>query len=385
MRICLYTETALPIVGGQELAIDSLARQFLAAGHIPTVLTLHPRRLDPAADKSLPYEVVRHRRYFSTRFFLRWYCSALDSLYRRQPFQILHCHNIYPAGYVAALWAAQRGIPLVLTSHACDIAPESHLLRKPHVPQRIRSVLQQAAGIVAISDFVAERFRILGAPIERIQLLPNGVDLASFLRTVPRPAALPTAIQPFRYFLFLGRLVPRKGADLLLEALRAISASLPSDSKLVIAGAGEQEPALRRRVVELGLEGRVHFPGIIAGEMKTYLLQHALSVVVPSRISEGSSLAVLESFAAGRPVIGTAIPGLKSAIEHEQTGLLVAEDSVPELAAALLHIATDPASANRWGAQAQKAVQSHDWATIAGQHLDLYSNLISQPARRQAA
>ena len=66
MRICFYTETALPKLGGQELVVDALARQFLALGHDITVLTQQPRWRYRPDDASLPYPVVRHPRFFST-------------------------------------------------------------------------------------------------------------------------------------------------------------------------------------------------------------------------------------------------------------------------------------------------------------------------------
>ncbi|MEO8495488.1 MAG: glycosyltransferase family 4 protein, partial [Planctomycetota bacterium] len=158
MRVCLYTETALPVVGGQEVAIDALARQFQELGHDVVVLTLRPRRRQVADDSLLPYPVVRHRRYLSTRHLLGIYGASLSSVYRQYPFDVLHCHNVYPAGYVAARWAATRRVPLVITSHACDIAPDSHLLKKPRVPARVAHVLKQASALVAISDMVEAQY-----------------------------------------------------------------------------------------------------------------------------------------------------------------------------------------------------------------------------------
>ncbi|HEX4147352.1 MAG TPA: hypothetical protein VHY20_00130 [Pirellulales bacterium] len=66
MRVCLYTETALPKIGGQELAVDALPREYTAAGHEVAVLVQHPRHPLKTADHRLPYRVARHPRFVAT-------------------------------------------------------------------------------------------------------------------------------------------------------------------------------------------------------------------------------------------------------------------------------------------------------------------------------
>ena len=73
VRVCFYTESALPLMGGQELVIDALARQFIELGNQVVVLAPHPGRARPLPDPDLPYDVVRHPRFISTRRCLGWY------------------------------------------------------------------------------------------------------------------------------------------------------------------------------------------------------------------------------------------------------------------------------------------------------------------------
>ena len=373
MRICLYTETALPVIGGQELAVDALARRFLSRGHEVVVLTLRPRQSQPGDDAGLPYPVVRHRRYRSTRHFLGFYTQSIHRVYRRFPFDVLHCHNVYPAGYVAWRWAASRHVPLVITSHACDIAEESLLLKKPQIPPRIALVLQQAAAVIAISESVVPQLTRLSTGKCRMVRIPNGVDVDDYREPVARPSELSPAIRPRGYFLFLGRLVPRKGVDLLLDAFSRIAAT--TDADLVIAGTGAEEAGLRARVAASGLGERVHFVGVVQSGVKTYLLQNALCAVIPSRTYEGSSLVVLESYAAGLPVIATRIPGLMEVVEHDRTGLLVPPESSPDLAQAMAALAADRVLAPQLGDTARRIVQASDWSNIADRHLELYAEV----------
>ncbi len=137
MRICMYTETALPKMGGQEMVVDALARQYLQLGHDVVVLAPYPRRPVRARDETLPYPVVRHPRFVSTRHLVTWYRWFLTRLHKKHRTEILHCHNIYIPGYLAALTRQQRGIPTVITSHGGDVQAENVRLVKPLLRKRI--------------------------------------------------------------------------------------------------------------------------------------------------------------------------------------------------------------------------------------------------------
>src|SRR5208283_2330779 len=117
MRICLYTNTALPKVGGQEIVIDALARQFLALGHEPVVLAPRRRSQGPFDAASVPYPVAWHPRFISTSRFVSWYGHWMAKQHRIRRFDVIHCHGTYPAGYVGACCNAVRHLPLIITSH----------------------------------------------------------------------------------------------------------------------------------------------------------------------------------------------------------------------------------------------------------------------------
>ncbi|MEO8499237.1 MAG: glycosyltransferase family 4 protein, partial [Planctomycetota bacterium] len=213
--------------------------------------------------------------------------------------------------------------------------------------------------------------------------IANGADIERLRTPVERPAGLPVEIRERNYFLFLGRLVERKGVDLLIEALQGSSSA--SEAHLVIAGSGEQQQRLKSLVANRGLTNRVHFLGDVSGDLKCFLLQNSICTVMPSRIAEGASLVLLESFAAGRPVIGTAISGLLEAIRHGETGWLVPEESSVALAAALSVAIEDRKLIEQMGQTARHAALRYDWRSIAEQHLALYERLLPNPARRIAA
>jgi glycosyltransferase involved in cell wall biosynthesis len=370
MRICLYTDTALPKLGGQEMVVDALARQFQDLGHEVLVLAPHPRLPMRANDRSLPYPVARHPRFYSTRRLVDWYRWWLLRAARRFRFDVLHCHGVYPPGYLAALTKARLQVPVLITSHGGDVRPGGVRQSKAAVkPRQIRAI-QSAEALVSISRFTEQGFLFWGARQEQIVSIPNGVDLAPFARSVPRPADLDATIAPKQYALFLGRLAQRKGVDVLLQALASVAREGKID--LVIAGDGDVRAQLEQQTRVLNLENRVRFVGAVSGETKTWLLQNARCTVMPSRVWEAFPLVVLESYACGTPMLATQIPGLEDLVEPGRTGWLVPPESPQALAAALREALQDPTACAAMGRAGHDFAQGYSWRNIAQRHIELY-------------
>jgi glycosyltransferase involved in cell wall biosynthesis len=375
MRICLYTNTALPKLGGQEVVVDALARQFRALGHEPLVLAPWRRSQGPFDAASVPYPVVWHPRFLSTRRFVSWYGHWMAKLQHARGFDVVHCHGTYPAGYVGACCQAVRHLPLVITSHGDDLAPLGLYDRKPKLRERYRMALEQADAAVAISKYTAEMFRE-ACPRLRIVEIPNGVEVRQFAAAAPRPADLDPAIQPGQYLLFLGRLDARKGVDVLLDALALAGDQCRLD--LVVAGKGPESAALASHARRLGLAPRVHFVGQADRDRKIWLLQNGLCTILPSRIWEAFAIVVLESYAAGRPVIATDMPGLRERVQPGRTGLLVPQEDPQRLAGAIVHMTSQRQQTDAWGCEARRFARQFDWSDIALRHLELFEELAAQ-------
>lgn len=373
MRICLYTCTALPKLGGQEAVVDALARHFLKLGHEPVVLAPRPRSWAGPADARLPYPVCRHPRFVSTRHFVSWYRRFLLSAHAKYRFDIVHCHDVYPSGYVTALCKTKLGIPLVITSHGGDVREGNVRITKPGVRQRHVMAVRAADALVSIGRFTEEGFRRLYPEAPRVVTIPNGIDLEPFESRAARPANLDPAIQENRYALFLGRLSRRKGVDVLLRSMALVP---PREwVQLVIAGSGEEQPALESLAKNLGVADRVRFIGRVEGQEKVYLLQSALFTVMPSRTWEAFPLVVLESYAAGKPMVGTAIAGIVDLVEEGKTGMLVPEEDPAGLARAMPELFENPDRAHALGELAATIARQYSWDSIAARHIELYEEL----------
>jgi glycosyltransferase involved in cell wall biosynthesis len=381
MRICLYTGSALPKLGGQEAVVDALARRFLAMGHEPVVLAPRPRRPHvTSGDARLPYPVVRHPRFFSTRRFVSGYGYFLRRAHVKYGFDIIHCHDVYPTGYIGALCKKQLAVPLVITSHGGDVRANSVRMQKPGIPQRSAAALRAANAVISIGPFTEREYQRLLPGIDNIVTIPNGVELEDYRVAVERPSGLEASIVAADYLLFLGRLVKRKGIDVLLNAV----AQLPAQQRpmSVIAGEGDERQSLEGLAARLGIPAHVRFVGPVTGQTKFWLIQNARFVVMPSRDEESFGLVVLEAYAAGRPLIGSTVSGIRDLVRGGQTGLLVPPDDPPALAGAIRRLMQDSELVRSMGENAKRVSADYSWEAIARRHIELYrqSKSAAQPA-----
>ena len=371
MRICLYTGSALPKLGGQEAVVDALARHLQRLGHEPTVLAPRPRLPLRPRDAEVPYPVLRHPRFYSTHHLVGWYRAFLLRAHRHRRFDVIHCHDAYPTGYVAALCKPATGVPLVITSHGGDVRAGNARLSKPGLRPRFLRAVAAADALVCIGRFTREAFLALGATDRQLIDIPNGVD-PDPTADAARPAHLDPAIVPGRYLLFLGRLAHRKGIDTLLKALSLLPPA--GGVELVIAGSGDLRAAIEQDVRERQLGERVQLVGRVAGAEKAYLLRNAMAVVMPSRGWEAFPLVVLEAYAAGRPVVASAVAGLEDLVTPE-TGLLVPPDSPTDWAAAMGSVRSEDGWRTGAGTAARAAAAGYEWDAIARRHVELYAGL----------
>jgi glycosyltransferase involved in cell wall biosynthesis len=231
--------------------------------------------------------------------------------------QIVHGHVTRPAG-VACRWVArQLGIPYLLTEHTNPFSAlfETHLLNRGAT----RWALRGAGVVTAVSRSQAADIEMLVPGVHPI-VVPNTVDVSRFAprrQSVQAPARL----------LFIGRLVPLKACDVLLEALRFPALDVMQWT-LTVVGSGPEEPGLHRRAA--GLRGRVTFLGYQPPAHVPEILSDADILILPS-IKESFGVVAIEALAAGVPVVATRCGGPEDIITDD-VGRLVAAGSAEALA-----------------------------------------------------
>lgn len=237
-------------------------------------------------------------------------------------------------------------------------------------------IVRAASCCLAVTELERQQFHEYGVADARIVLFPNGVHPDSAMVAAPQVFRTRHSLNDKQIVLFLGRLSPIKGPDLLLEAFARLS-GLQDTTRLVFAGPdAELGEELRRRAERAGLSGHVLFTGFLAGQDKQDALAAADLLVVPSR-QEAMSLVALEAGLCGTPVLLTDQCGFDE-VQSMGGGLVVAVD-VQALANGMQEMLKNPESLPAKGERLRELVLSrYTWDGLTRRALELYGNLIRE-------
>ena len=312
MRICLFTPTFYPHVGGAELDADLIARGLTERGHTVTLLTEKLSAGPPPAN--LPYPVRFYRRLPKQNWLPGAPALALHRLHKRERFDAVLAFYSYPCGYAAVRWGRRefrRGRlrpGIVLSPRGGDLYPNFHGLRKTRVPATIAAGYRAADRIVSISSWISGRLAEVCAPQEPppTTVVFNGLDLSAWDAEAREAAAIDPVIDgPFT--LQLARVAPVKRQDLAVDAMERLAPAYRGRGWVhLIVGDGELLGPLRERVAERSLGDVVRLPGTIEGRAKSWLFHHARFFVSTSR-EEGLGNVTLEAMASGLPMLASDI------------------------------------------------------------------------------
>jgi len=214
-----------------------------------------------------------------------------------------------------------------------------------------------ADGVATNSKYTASLLPF--RPKGRLTVVYPGVD-----SDIPRRLAHAGRDRRPLKILFVGRLVPRKGADLLITAFHSVRAKLPG-LRLEIVGDGPEAAGLRALSERLGLDEAVTFYGTLHGPELWRRYAEASLFVMPSRESpldtEGFGTVFLEAGIFGVPSIGTRVGGIPEAIIEGKTGKLVDSENVEQLSGAIQSLLDDPHELERLGKNAQRRASEFSW------------------------
>jgi glycosyltransferase involved in cell wall biosynthesis len=390
--------------GGAEVVFLEQNRLFENAGwQVVPFAMRHPQNLPTPWAEYFPDEIEFGRNYgLGTRLlhaqrviFSLQSRRRLRALLNRVRPRIAHAHNIYHHLSPSILPTLRKaGIPVVMTVHDLKLACPAYTMMAANKPcercrgGRIHNVVVHRCikGSLALSSLImAETFvhrllRLYDANVSRFVVpsrfvldklvqwgwardrfvhIPNFVDVERF--QADRPIG--------KRFVYCGRLQSLKGVETLVRA-----AALARQPVTVVGGGPEET---RLRTLSADLRADVEFLGHLPKEALIGVVQSSRAIVVPSEVNENAPLAVLEGYAAGRPVIGARIGGVPELVREDETGLLFPSGEVEALAAALDRFAALPdARLAEMGAAGRRWVEQDFTATrYRNRLLQLYGSL----------
>jgi len=350
-RILVTTSTFPRWPGDTEPGfVYELCRSLSEQGIDVDVLAPHA---DGARDFELMHDIRVYRyRYFSSRlqslaysggilanlknnplnliqvpFFLVSQLFALYRLLGSGNYGLVHAHWVIPQAMVCALANLLRPnnpVAIVCTSHGGDL----YGLNNPFFRQIKKWTIRHCEYFCVVSSAMQRKAMELGAPADKVRVMPMGVDLEHRFTPVADIGRKDNRI------IYVGRLVEKKGVSYLLEAMIGVIKEFP-DVELIIVGDGPYRPALEQQTISTGLAGYVKFRGKVMNEQLPALYSSASIAVVPSIIAasgdqEGLGLVIIEALGCECAVIASSLEPIKDVLD-EHTGCLVRPGSAVDI------------------------------------------------------
>ena len=393
MKIAMISEHASPLAalggvdaGGQNVHVAALSEALAKRGHHVTVYT---RRDSPELPAKVQvgrgFDVVHvdagpacHVPKDELLPYMEQLAEGVAADWSQRPPEVVHGH-FWMSG-IAALAAARRPeagyrVPVIQTFHALGTVKRRHQGSEDTSPTERRwlepGVGRSADRIIATCSDEVFELKAMGIDTGKVSIAPCGVDLGFF------SADGPAADRKRRHrILSVGRLVPRKGVDLVIQALPHLLAAGFDDVELLIVGGGgdsrvlHADPEVRRLLdlaAELGVSDHVTLQGQVSrGEMPGIF--RSADAVVCAPWYEPFGIVPLEAMACGVPVVAAAVGGLRDTVLDHTTGLHVPPRDPEAIASALaMLLGNPPLRAELGRAGQQRARSRYSWDRVAAE------------------
>jgi len=399
MRILNVTQSYYPFQnrGGPAFKVRSISRALVEKGHAVTVLTADLRFAPGEIASAAAVRAAEGWRsnldgveaiYLDTRFHYRSLTvnPGVVTFCRRRlrDFDLVHIYGLYDLlGPTVARSCRRLGIPYFVEPLGMTRAIDRGFRLKKIWNRLVSDYLVQASRIIATSEQEMTELLADGFPVDRVMLRYNGIDLEEFRDLPPRGGFRAKAgiRDDERLIVFLGRLIPRKGADLLIEALPQLGCD---NTKLVIAGpegASGYSTVLRMKARKMGIERRVLLFGPLYGNDKKSALVDADIFALPSRY-ENFGNAAAEAIACGTPAIVSDRCGIAPLINH-RAGLVTSYSS-SALAQTLQTLFADDTQYQRLRAGCPGVVNEISWDRLVQGIQDSYEHARNDFLRRSS-
>lgn len=367
-RILIFSLAYYPrLVGGAEVAVKEITDRIDPGDVIFDMVTINSGGV-PAFEKignANVYRVGSKVGPWSKLLFPFTAYLKAKRLHRQNRYDATWSIMANRAGFAALFfkWANPR-VPFVLTLQEGDPL-EYAKQRAGIVAPLLKYIFRKADRITAISTFLADWAKDMGAKCP-IEVVPNGIDYEKLSQPIDSNKRVNIRGElGFNgddvVLVTASRLVKKNAVDVIVDSL----AQLDSNYKLLILGAGEEQENLESRISDLKLGSRVVFKGYVSHDELPAYLKSSEIFIRPSR-SEGLGNSFLEAMAAGIPVIGTFVGGIKDFLKDGETGLVCEVDNPHSIAQKVTKLSRDKESREFIVKNAREMVkEKYQWPDIS--------------------
>lgn len=396
MKILMLTWEYPPrIVGGIARVVHDLSHKLVKDGHEVTVVTYKDgNALDYEDDKGV--KVYRVNNYMiSPNNFIDWImqlnfnmvAKASQIINEQGKFDCIHAHD-WLVAYAAKTLKNSYEIPIVATIHATESGRNSgiHDETQRYINDTEWLLTYEATEVIVNSNYMkCELQRLFGLPFEKINVVPNGINLNNFSGVEKDyDFRRQYAMDNEKIILYVGRLVYEKGIQNLISAMPKILQGY-HDTKLVIAGKGGMFDELKAQSDSMGLGNKVYFTGYLNSKQVQKMYKCADIAVFPSTY-EPFGIVALEAMLAGIPTVVSDVGGLNEIVEHEVDGMKSYAGNPNSIADSVLTLLYDHQLCDNISKNAKNKVKEQfNWNKIAQDTHFIYEKAICQTmAEKQA-
>ena len=375
MRLLLINNEFPPIGGGGSTVTKYAIRYLVKAGHEVTLITSRYRGLkkEEVVEGARVIRIPAIRRYkdfcsqwelviFGLSAFVYAFFYTL-----RNKVDFVQAYFAVPAGWVAWLLKKTRGIPYAVYFGGSDIPganPSRYKRIYPFITPLLKTIWRGAEFRTVCSEELA-RLGNKADPTSEFIVVPNGVETDRF-KPIERVANAKVKI------LFIGRLIPRKGFQRVVQALPKIKELTSKPFEIEVVGTGESQTELDRMAEKLGVSELIHYVGTVPYEKLEKSYQYA-DIFVLTSLSEGMPAVILEAMGCGLPVVASDVGGNNELVEEGVNGYLIKGDDVEKIARDLAKLIEDDEARKEMGKRSREKSMKYDWSVIMEKYNEMYN------------
>lgn len=396
MKILMLTWEYPPrIVGGIARVVHDLSHRLIKDGHEVTVVT-YKEGNTPDFEDDKGVKVYRIGNYMiNPNNFIDWImqmnfnlvAKANEIIAKEGNFDVIHAHD-WLVAYAAKTLKNSYGTPIVATIHATEAGRNSgiHDETQRYINDTEWMLTYEASEVIVNSNYMKNELqRLFGLPFEKINVVPNGVNL-NLYSGIERDYEFRRqyAADNEKIILFVGRLVYEKGIQHLIAAMPKILEKY-HDSKLVIAGKGGMIDELKAQVNAMGISNKVYFTGYLNSKQVVKMYKCADVAVFPSTY-EPFGIVALEGMLSGTPVVVSDVGGLNEIVQHGENGMKSYAGNPNSLADSIISLLYDPALCMKVAKNAKAKVKAeYNWQKIAQDTHFAYQKAICETVAEKQA
>ena len=380
MKVLQLTQRFHPAIGGVETHVSNLASELTHRGVDVQVFTTDSARDTPfqrytGDNIRLSFKVRRFHAVKAANFphGLGVVAPSMLSSLLSEPCDLMHAHSYgYFVAYAGTFAHKIRGIPLVLTTHSDAGRPR---LQKRIFDSIVPALtLRHAQRVIAVTSSEASHLRTLGVEGQRINVIPNGINIEDFEEKRKRTRRVDPAS-----ILWVGRIYPeQKGLETLIRAISLISPSNRPYLNIVGEDWGGSADILKL-AHRLNVQDRVRLLGRLNGDELRQAYTSAELFVLPS-VFEPFGIVLLEAMASGLPVIASRVGGIPEVVEEGKTALLVPPSNPEELRTAIETLWSNDRLRRAMGHAGRERAGLFSWSLIIPRIMKVYEEAIAEIA-----